>query len=148
MLSTHASAFDKAFLMDITIYEQAVFNLVRSSVCSGTLTLDYAFWFWKVITSAIAGFVLDLHGPDICYYKDPMSFFNWMMFYLISFFVVLALDVLIWVTLGKPLQGRKAIKKFADNNAKEIDWLERELWNRKRFESQYKSQGQAPSKVD
>jgi len=39
--------------MDITNYEQVVFNLVRSAGYSGTLTLVYTYLVWKAITSDI-----------------------------------------------------------------------------------------------
>jgi hypothetical protein len=58
MLITHAVGFEQSILMDITNYEQALFNLVRSAGCSGALTLVYAFWFWEAITSGIVEFLL------------------------------------------------------------------------------------------
>lgn len=53
MLITHAVGFEQSILMDITNYEQAAFSLVRSAVCSGTLTLVLRFGFGKLLLLAL-----------------------------------------------------------------------------------------------
>jgi hypothetical protein len=105
------------------------------------LDSGFTFWFWKAITSGIVEFLLQPYDPGISDPKDP-SFGNWLAFCLMSSFAFLFFGCLTLLTWGKPWEDRKALKKFADNNAKEIKRLEMELSHRKARANDYQSKAQ------